>query len=180
MSESFTATLELPGGPPPHDLYSVDGTEGLSRLFSYSVVGLVDAKKSVNFADLLGKPAKVLVQHGSGPDRYYHGVIASARFEGTIAKHHGFRYELVPWLWLYTRSANVRVFQNMTSVDIIKKVLTAHSGDIQVAVNRTLRKREYCVQYRESDFNFVSRLMEDEGIYYFFRHSARPSCQPVR
>jgi type VI secretion system secreted protein VgrG len=78
-------------------------------------------------------------------------------------------------LWLLTRSANVRIFQQMTTLEIIRSVVEpygAYGGLITNSTSTALLKRNYCVQYRESDFNFVSRLLEDEGIYYFFKHSA--------
>ena len=171
-AETFVATLKLPSGNPPLDLYSFEGTEALSRLYSYSVVALGLVKDVVQFDNLLGKPAEIKVHDDGGADRHYHGLIASARFEGSVGKHHAYRFEVVPWLWLLTRSANVRVFQKLTTIEIIKKVFAPYGGAFQVAASGTYRKREYCVQYRESDFNFVSRLMEDEGIYYFFRHGA--------
>jgi type VI secretion system secreted protein VgrG len=171
MIESFKATLKVEGAP-ALDLYRFEGTEGLSRLYSYSVVGLTSPKTAVKFDDLLGKPAEVLVEDEGGK-RYYHGLVASARFEGTVGKHHGYRLEMVPWLWMLTRSANVRIFQRKTVPEIIKEVFDKpYKGAVVTSLSGTYTKREYCVQYRESDFNFVSRLMEDEGIYYFFRHQA--------
>ncbi len=170
--ESFTATLTLPSGNPKLDLYAFDGTEALSRLYSYSVVAVGLPNVAVKFDNLLGKPAELKAQDPGGADRYYHGLIASARFEGSVGKHHAYRMEVVPWVWLLTRSTNVRVFQNLSTIEIIQAVCAPYAGTLTVSTSGTYRKREYCVQYRESDFNFISRLMEDEGIYYYFKHTA--------
>ena len=86
-----------------------------------------------------------------------------------------FAVELRPWPWLLTIGSNNRVFQNMTSVEIIKKVFQdAKFTDVTDKTNDPGELREYCVQYGESDWDFVSRLMEEEGIYYFFDHAATP------
>ena len=78
---------------------------------------------------------------------------------------------MVPWLWFLTRTSNCRIFQEMTVPDIIKQVFRDHGfTDFDDALSGTYRTWEYCVQYRETDFEFVSRLMEQEGIYYFFTH----------
>ncbi|MCX6637162.1 MAG: type VI secretion system tip protein VgrG, partial [Acidobacteria bacterium] len=78
---------------------------------------------------------------------------------------------VVPWLWLLTRTSDCRIFQEMTVPDIIKKVFRDHGfTDFDDRLSGSHRSWEYCVQYRETDFNFVSRLMEQEGIYYYFTH----------
>src|SRR5436309_8152537 len=77
--------------------------------------------------------------------------------------------ELVPEFWLLTRSAQSRIFQHISVPDILKKVLTGLNVDFQV--RGTFHPRDFCVQYRETDFNFASRLMEEEGIYYYFKHT---------
>jgi type VI secretion system secreted protein VgrG len=77
----------------------------------------------------------------------------------------------VPWLWFLTRTADCRIFQSMTVPDIVQKVFSDHGfNDFKNSVSGSYRTWDYCVQYRETDFNFVSRLMEQEGIYYFFEH----------
>ncbi len=150
---------------------SLDGVEEVSRLFEYSVVALAKKTDTVVFADLLGKPAQVTVAPPGGTKRIYHGLISACSYEGTLGSNVSYRMTVRPWLWLLTRGTNVRIFQKMTVPDILKKVFTEYGGQIDVQLSGTFRKREYCVQYRESDFNFVSRLMEEEGIFYFFKHA---------
>ncbi len=79
--------------------------------------------------------------------------------------------EMVPWFWLLTRSANSRIFQQLSVPDIAEKIFQEKGIlDYKLSLHATYEKRDYCVQYRETDFNFISRLLEDEGICYFFNH----------
>ncbi|CAD5369304.1 VgrG protein [Rubrivivax sp. A210] len=172
MNESFKAELKLPPGSTALDLYTFEGHEALSRLYGYSAVALGKLNETVDFEALLGKPAEVVVSDEGGSPRSYHGIIAGVAYDGVVARRPAYRLELVPWLWLATRGANVRVFQNQTVVDIIEKVILPYEPAFQNEVKGNLAKRAYCVQYRETDFNFISRLLEEEGLFYFFRHSA--------
>src|SRR5262249_49957139 len=80
---------------------------------------------------------------------------------------------LVPWLWTLTRTSDCRIFQNLPVPDIIAKIFKEYGfSDFANRLYGSFEPREYCVQYRETDFNFVSRLMEEEGIFYFFEHEA--------
>src|SRR6185503_6471819 len=81
-----------------------------------------------------------------------------------------YRADVVPQLWLLTKRHQSRIFQHMTVPDILKKVLSGL--DLAFDIQGQFQPRDYCVQYRESDFDFASRLMEEEGIYYFFKHTA--------
>ena len=78
-----------------------------------------------------------------------------------------------PWLWFLTRTANYRIFQEKTVPDILKEMFDEHSAiaNVEFELTETYTQWTYCVQYRETDFDFVSRLMEHEGIYYYFRHT---------
>src|SRR5262249_5184413 len=84
-------------------------------------------------------------------------------------KFTGFRLEIVPQFWLLTKRAQSRIFQNQGVDAILKKVLEGLDVEFQLP---RFEPRNYCVQYRETDFNFASRLMEEEGIFYFFKHTA--------
>jgi type VI secretion system secreted protein VgrG len=150
----------------------LEGTEEISRLFDYSLVALAKPTDAVVFADLLGKPAQVTVAPPGGAKRYYHGLISACSFEGSSGSNVSYRFSVKPWLWLLARGTNVRIFQKITVPDILKKVFNEYGGQVEFNLTGSFRKREYCVQYRESDFNFVSRLMEEEGIFYFFKHAA--------
>src|SRR5262249_12579214 len=107
--------------------------------------------------------------------RFFNGVVS--RFAASGAQFHGrrvYRAEVVPWLWFLTRTANCRIFQNLSVPDIIEKVFKDFgfqpNTNYKLALDGSYEPREYCVQYRETAFNFISRLAEHEGIYYFFKH----------
>ena len=171
MADPLFIKLKTPLGDSLRFL-SMTGSEEISRPYEYSVVAAAKPATAVTFADLLGKPAQITVTPGDGKVRHYHGLITAVSYEGHADDELAYRLTVQPWLWLLTRTANVRIFQKMTVPDILKKVFGApYAGVFEVSLSGSYRKREYCVQYRESDFNFVSRLMEEEGIFYFFKHA---------
>jgi type VI secretion system secreted protein VgrG len=117
---------------------------------------------------------------GAEKTRYFSGYVSS--FVQSPRAEGFYRYEatIVPWLWFLTRTADCRIFhsamseppEEMTVPGIVKKVFKDHGfDDFTPSLTGTYRKMDHCVQYRETDFNFVSRLMEQEGIYYFFEHA---------
>jgi type VI secretion system secreted protein VgrG len=146
-------------------------SEELGRLFDFSVLALSDADNEVDTAALLGTDAVVTITLGDDSKRHFHGVVARAGLESASGKKIGWRLQLRPWLWKLTRRADSRIFQNMTVEAILKKVFENYPGDVVFELQGSYPPRLYCVQYRETDFNFVSRLMEEEGIYYFHRHT---------
>jgi type VI secretion system secreted protein VgrG len=170
MSDTLTITLDPPGDAKLSFL-SMEGSEELSRLYEYSVIAVARPDAVLTFEKLLGKPAQVKVEAKGKPARFHHGLVTAMSYEGPIGDNLAYRLTLRPWLWLATRAANVRIFQPMTVPDILKKVFQPYGGLTELHLTGTYRKREYCVQYRESDFNFASRLMEEEGIYYWFVHA---------
>lgn len=145
------------------------GNEELGRLYEFDVQA-VSESESIKLEDLLGKPASVAIELASGEKRYFHGLVCAMGLEGARQKMFSYRLILRPWLWLLTRRSDTRIFQDMTMVEILKKVFEPFSPDYQFQVSADLPTYDYCVQYRESDFNFVSRLMEQEGVYYYFKH----------
>lgn len=153
-------------------LVSFSGREEMSRLFSYSL-SMVSPKETIEVKDVVGKKATVSILLADGKAmRYISGVVS--RLSVDFADEGGTTYqaELVPELWLLTQTSDCRIFQQMTVPDIIKKIF-ADQGFTNFETSELsgqYRKLEYSVQFRETDFNFVSRLMEQEGIFYYFRH----------
>jgi type VI secretion system secreted protein VgrG len=151
-------------------LKSCSATEELGRLFGFELE-LLSEKHEIKFEDIIGQNATVRLALPSGKIRYFNGFVS--RFvqmpgEGDMARYQA---TLVPWLWFLTRMADCRIFQELTATDIIQQVFRDQGfTDFKLSLSADYRKRDYCVQYRETDFNFVSRLMEEEGIYYFFEH----------
>ena len=165
--------IELKVGPAPKLRFlSMSGAEELSRPFEYSVVGLAKPTEPVKFDDLLGMPIQVTAGVGLDSPRIYHGLITAIAFERSVGSFLGYKLTMRPWLWLLTRGAKARIFQQKSVPEIIKAVFGEYGGDFDDQTTATYRPREFCVQFRETDFDFVSRLMEDEGIFYFFRHEA--------
>ena len=157
-------------------LVRFDGTEALSALFAFTVELLAPLDAPVDFAQVLGQSASIAIQIPSGEARFLHGIVsrfAQGRRDDTFLTY---RLELVPPVWLLSQRTQSRIFQHQSVPDILKKVLDGF--DVTYQLQGTFEPRDYCVQYRESDFDFASRLMEEEGIYYYFRHSA-DGCEMV-
>ena len=151
---------------------SMTASEGLGSLFEFDIQAL-SPDHSLATGDLLGTPASVAVELRNGSKRHFHGLICAMGMEGSSQRAFQYRLVLRPWLWLLTRRSDTRVFQAMNLEAILKKVFDPFSPDVKFELaGAPLPVYEYCVQYRESDFNFVSRLMEQEGVYYYFKHDA--------
>jgi type VI secretion system secreted protein VgrG len=151
---------------------SMKGSEELGRLFEFEVELLSD-QHSLALSDLIGKRMTVSVQLPENAVRTFNGVVARFSHVGEIGKHALYRATLRPWLWLLTRRANSRIFQDKSVPDIIKAIFREHGlTDFSESLSGSYPTCEYRVQYRETDFNFVSRLMEESGIYYFFEHDS--------
>ncbi len=144
--------------------------EQMSRLFEIEVE-LCSDNGAIVFNDVVGHNATLRMRQAGNVSRYFNGYVS--RFV-QVANQEGYahyRATLVPWLWFLTRTSDCRIFQNKKIPEIIEEVFKGHGFDgYQLKLSGTYEKWEYCVQYRETDFNFVSRLMEQMGIYYYFTH----------
>lgn len=154
--------------------YRMIATEQLGRLFEYEVE-LLSEKTYISLADVLGKNITVRMQlpeARGGGTRYFNGFVTRFSYLGMRGMRYGaYRAILSPWLWFLTRTADCRIFQNKTVPAIIESIFQEHGfSDFKKSLSGQYKAQEYCVQYRETDFNFVSRLMEKEGIYYYFEH----------
>ncbi|OLU20903.1 type VI secretion protein ImpA [Pseudomonas sp. PA1(2017)] len=146
------------------------GSESLGRLFHYEL-SLASENSSLKLNALLGKPMGLAVQLADGSDRYFHGIVARCSQTAHRGQFASYQVTLKPWLWLLSRTSDCRIFQSKTVPDIVKQVFRDLGfSDFEDALTRSYREWDYCVQYRETSFDFVSRLMEQEGIYYYFRH----------
>ncbi|MEO3433941.1 type VI secretion system tip protein TssI/VgrG [Inquilinus sp. CAU 1745] len=147
--------------------------EGLSELFEYRVEMVCDSA-TVKLEDLLGQSMTVAFDLADGGGkRNLNGIVSEFRYLGGDGKLARYEATIRPWLWFMTRWADCRIFQNQTTIQIIQKVLKDRGfTDIKLAITGKPTTWEYCVQYRETDFNFVSRLLENDGFYYFFEHTA--------
>jgi len=171
------ASVKTPLGQDVLVFSRMNGYEEISRLFEYEVDLLLE-KENLSLASdgfpinkVLGEAMTIALALPSGGTRYFHGLVTQFKHQGAMDNCFLYRAELRPWLWFLTRTSNCRIFQELSVPDIIKKVFDANGfSDFKLELNHTYKPREYCVQYRETDFNFVNRLMEYEGIFYFFEH----------
>src|ERR1043165_8491977 len=153
-------------GESPLLLIHLKAREELSRPFEY-VADLLSEKDDIDSNKLLGFPMTILVRLDDGRIRYFHGLVSNFSYHGTLSGYSHYRAVIRPWLWFLSRNADCRIFQDVTVRDVFEKVVkdTHRFSDFKWKATGNYKKREYCVQYRESDFDFVSRLLEEEGIY---------------
>lgn len=162
--------LETPLGKDVLLLTSFSGREAMSRLFSFQLETLSE-KDSLQAKDIVGKNVSFRVDFPDGSHRWFNGFVNRFTYCGRGDRLNIYRAEVVPWLWFLTRTSDLRIFQEKTVPDIIKQVFgDLGFSDFELELKGSHPKWDYCVQYRETDFNFVSRLMEQEGIFYYFRH----------
>jgi type VI secretion system secreted protein VgrG len=150
--------------------------EKLGRLFRFQLEVLSE-RDDLPLDEFIGKDLTIrleLPSGRSGEDRYFHGYISRIAHAGTLGRYALYQITLRPWLWFLTRTADCRIFQGKTVPQILTDVFNdSHRfrpDRIEELDAVAYQPREYCVQYAETDFDFVSRLMEHEGIYYYFRH----------
>ncbi|MFO1294443.1 MAG: type VI secretion system tip protein TssI/VgrG [Rubrivivax sp.] len=163
-----TMKLECSAAPSLH-FKSMSAHEELSRPFELEIEA-VSADPDIGADKLLGTPAAVSIEVAAGAQRHWHGLVAAFGIDGALGRYHRYRIVVRPALWLLTRSADLRIFQGKSVPDIVKQILAKYPGAAAYELSGPHAARGYCVQYRESDFDFVSRLLEEEGIFYFFRH----------
>jgi type VI secretion system secreted protein VgrG len=145
------------------------GTEGISRLYRYELDLLGVRPFDPEFEKVLGQPIKVELELPNGLTRTFGGIcsrFAQGRQDDTF---NHYRATMVPRFWLWTQRKQSRIFQQKTVPEILHEVLDGL--DVSWSLTGQYEPRDYCVQYRETDFAFASRLMEEEGIYYCFVHT---------
>ena len=148
-----------------------EASEGLSRVYECAV-DVANPSLAVNPDALLGRYAVLRVARPAAQRRFY-GLVRRVEHRGTVADHRLARVTMVPALWTLSQRSDARVFQDVTAVEAVEAVLReagVYVGAVEKQLQRPLPKREYCVQYRESDLDFVRRLLASEGVSFFFRH----------
>lgn len=148
------------------------GSEAISQPFQFDL-DLISENASLKFEDVVGKNVTIRLFDAAGEERSWNGFISRFSQGSQDRRLTGYHAQMVPWLWFLTRTSDCKIFQNQKVPDIIQTVFkNLGFHDFEVRLYGQFTPRDYCVQYRETDFNFVSRLMEEEGIYYYFRQEA--------
>jgi type VI secretion system secreted protein VgrG len=151
--------------------HGMHAREELGRLSEFQL-DLLSAKNDINPDDILGKNITVKVALPDDSTRFFNGFVTRFAQGGSFGRYVRYSAVVHPWLWFLTRTTDCKIFQEMTVPDIIKKVFGDHpTADFTFELTSTYRKWNYCVQYRETDFNFVTRLMEEEGLYFYSKHT---------
>ena len=171
--QNRTLEVTTPLGPDKLIVSGVRGTEAISEPFSFQLQ-LASDDGSIDLQSLIRKPFVIQVKRQNGSARVIHGLVASIRQLGMDSGDEPVYYyeaQIAPWLWFLKLNSDNRIFQNKTVPQIVSDVFRkAGFTDFVSKLQGSYPKREYCVQYRETDFNFVSRLLEEEGIFYYFLH----------
>ena len=163
--------IDTPLGADTLLFHGMHAREELGRVSEFQV-DLLSAKGDIALDDILGKNVTVQVMTAKDQTRYFNGYVTRFSQRGKLGRYHRYLAVVRPWLWFLSRTADCRIFQNKTVPDILKAVFSDHgAAEFALELSQTYEPWTYCVQYRETDFNFVSRLMEHEGIYYYFRHT---------
>lgn len=177
MASSYTqdkrvASFETPMGANELVVTSFRGTEGLSELFEYELEVVNTAKEILKFDEAIGKNCTLTMRTMDGGERHFDGILTEAKWLSGTTEGSIYRLILRPWLWLLSKRSNCLIFREKTAPQIIKAIFEAHGGlaDFKDSCSKSYPVLEYCAQYRESDMDFVCRLMEQHGISYHFRH----------
>lgn len=158
--------LKTPLGEDVLLIRSIRGREAVSSLYSYEIEAFAGNDTDVDFSKLIGKMMSVSIALSDGELRWVNGIVTRVARGARGFDFTAYRFEIAPKAWLLTRIQQSRIFQQKNVPDILKEVFAG--VDVAWEIQGTFEQRDYCVQYRETDFAFASRLMEEEGIYYFF------------
>jgi type VI secretion system secreted protein VgrG len=149
-------------------------SERLSQPFRLQV-SAVSEKGTLDGNDVLGRPVSIAVKSSvSGQDeRVFHGLVSDFTQLSYGERHHEYELTVRPWFWFLSRTADCRIFQNKTVREIFESLAREMGfSDFRFNITGAYKMLPYCVQYRETAFNFLSRLLEQEGIYYYFEHTS--------
>lgn len=172
MKSDRPVTVSSPLGDDVLLFYRLTANEALGRMFEFEL-GVLSENHTVKLEQLLGQALTVHLELADGKQRHFHGIVNQLSSLGSVGRHAHYGIRLRPWLWFLTRTTDCRIFQAMSVPDIIKQVFRDFGfSDFEDSLSGTYEAWDYCVQYRETAFDFISRLMEQEGMYYYFKHEA--------
>jgi type VI secretion system secreted protein VgrG len=164
------AVLTTPLGDDQLVVVRFDGTEGVSELFEFRIEAL-STMDDIDFDELIGKNVTLSINSPSEDPRHFDGILTEAQWLGSRDNFNVYQLVLRPWFWLMSHRSDCFIFHEKKVTDVVSDVFHRHSfADIDDRTSGSYEPMEYCVQYRESDMAFVSRLLEQYGISYFFTH----------
>ena len=165
--------VSTPLGPDKLLLQRFEGTEAVSRLFRFQL-DMLSTDLAIRPRALLGRNITFVVRCRDSRPRYFNGYVSRLEAGAVTAsgKYRKYRAQVVPWLWFLARTTDCRIFQDKSVPAILRQIFQdlGFSNFNMSGLQGHYPPRGYCVQYRETDLNFVCRLMEEEGIYYYFAH----------
>jgi len=174
MADSDLFTFEIEGLSDELHVISFHGTEGISQLYEFQV-DFECANPDIDFESVIGKPGLLTLVANEDDPRYMHGLVARIEITGNEPDHTLYQATIVPAIWTLGLRLDACIYQGNTTPEIIKDVLVSaklsEGDDFDLRLSSSYPAREYCVQYRETDFAFISRLMEEDGLFYFFEHT---------
>ena len=163
--------VETPLGEDALLLRGFTGREELSRPFRFEL-DMISERGDIGPQELVGHDVSFGINTVKGSERWFHGHVCRLNYLGHGDLLHMYTATVVPWSWFLTRRADCRIFQDKTVLEIVAEVVdeAGHASDLVFEVQQSLPQQTYTVQYRETDYNFISRLLEHHGLFYFFRH----------
>ncbi|MET0404865.1 MAG: type VI secretion system tip protein TssI/VgrG, partial [Cystobacter sp.] len=165
--------FEVSGGSAPLRVVSFTGRESLSELYEFQLQ-LASEEPALSFSEVVGQPALLIIE-GEEEPRHIHGLVSRFEQVGGKPRYTLYQATLVPLVWRLQHRRGSRIFQELSTPDIIQGVLRRaglSNEHFELRLSSTYEPRNYCVQYRESDWDFLRRLMEEDGIFHFFEHHA--------
>jgi type VI secretion system secreted protein VgrG len=172
VQDNLKLKVSTPLGPNKLLLRAFRGEERISGLFQFTLE-MVSEDDAIDFQAIVGKAVTITLNLSNNTEHYLNGIVGRFVQEETNLRLTRYFAEIHPWLWLLTKTSDCRVFQNKSAPDIIESVFSDLGfSDFRNDLKANYDKRDYCVQYNETAFNFVSRLMEEEGIFYYFEHGS--------
>src|SRR5262245_11092281 len=162
--------ITTPLGPEVLLFHRMHAREELSRVSEFQL-DLLSLKHDIHLDDILGKNVTITIALQDDSPRHFNGYVTRFSQGATYGKYRRYHTTVRPWLWFLSRTSDCRIFQEMTVPEIVKKVFADHpTSKIKDELTGSYHTWNYCVQYRETDLNFVSRLLEHQGIYFYFTH----------
>ncbi|TPK80144.1 type VI secretion system tip protein VgrG [Mesorhizobium sp. B2-4-13] len=168
MPNERATVLQTPVGADVLTFTHLVGRDEISRCFAYTV-GFVSKSREIDPLKMLG--GVISVEGESDPKRWFSGLVSDFKLTRIEDRLTYYEASVRPWLWFLGNTTDCRIFQNMTAVEIVEKIFSKYGmAKFEKRLQGSYPSREYCVQYDESDLDFVQRLLEHEGIFYFFEH----------